>query len=45
MYAFAMVFTAYISFSASKFVSNPFITITCSSAGGRPPRGSMMNVP
>ena len=39
MYANGIVFAAYISFARSKFVSNPFMTITSSSASSRPSFG------
>ena len=45
MYANGIELAAYISFARSKLVSNPFITITSSSASSRPSAGSTMNVP
>ena len=45
MYANGIVLAAYISFARSKFVSNPFMTITISSASSRPSAGSTMNAP
>ena len=45
MYANGIELAAYISLARSKFVSNPFITITSSSASSRPSAGSTMNAP